>query len=302
MDYYAIGGTDYVVSHHGILGQKWGKRNGPPYPLGGGDYSDLEIGKVYKARRNKNSIYNKKHFDKVIKEGTSVTTLSYDKDRTKGKDMFYAAYEKTDKHQYNTLFNRKVPTTMYDDDGNNIGTGEFYKFKIDNIANKDIKVASEDSGADAFRKLYTKDRDFYNFVTDKDRMQALFVEDKYKFKGYRESAKSLEKIRSNENVTSDDLQKAYRMFNYVIPSDGSGNTRKANDIAKQRAKLFTQLKEDGYGALLDTNDAIYGGFKAQAPVIVFDQESITLGNVRRTTAKDKRISKLAFVGRKAIGI
>ena len=25
--------------HHGILGQKWGKRNGPPYPLGGGDYT-----------------------------------------------------------------------------------------------------------------------------------------------------------------------------------------------------------------------------------------------------------------------
>lgn len=34
MDYYI--GTfsgGYVLSHHGILGQKWGKRNGPPYPL-----------------------------------------------------------------------------------------------------------------------------------------------------------------------------------------------------------------------------------------------------------------------------
>ena len=28
--------------HHGILGQKWGKRNGPPYPLGASDHSARE--------------------------------------------------------------------------------------------------------------------------------------------------------------------------------------------------------------------------------------------------------------------
>lgn len=28
--------------HHGILGQRWGKRNGPPYPLTGGAYSSSE--------------------------------------------------------------------------------------------------------------------------------------------------------------------------------------------------------------------------------------------------------------------
>lgn len=28
--------------HHGILGQKWGKRNGPPYPLDAGDHSASE--------------------------------------------------------------------------------------------------------------------------------------------------------------------------------------------------------------------------------------------------------------------
>lgn len=33
---------DEDLSHHGILGQKWGKRNGPPYPLGAGDHSASE--------------------------------------------------------------------------------------------------------------------------------------------------------------------------------------------------------------------------------------------------------------------
>lgn len=30
------------LSHHGIAGQKWGKRNGPPYPLGISDHSASE--------------------------------------------------------------------------------------------------------------------------------------------------------------------------------------------------------------------------------------------------------------------
>ena len=44
MNYY---GTSHwapsgTLSHHGIKGQKWGQRNGPPYPLGAGDHSAAE--------------------------------------------------------------------------------------------------------------------------------------------------------------------------------------------------------------------------------------------------------------------
>lgn len=38
MGYYD---TDYLA-HHQILGAKWGKKNGPPYPLGSGDHSAAE--------------------------------------------------------------------------------------------------------------------------------------------------------------------------------------------------------------------------------------------------------------------
>lgn len=39
--------SGYLI-HHGILGQKWGKRNGPPYPLGEGDHSRKEISDGWK--------------------------------------------------------------------------------------------------------------------------------------------------------------------------------------------------------------------------------------------------------------
>lgn len=290
--------------HHGILGQKWGKRNGPPYPLGGGDYSELERNKVYKARVSGHNIYNKKHFDTVLKKDkTKFRTLSYNKDRTKNVDMFYAAHTNLDKHQYNALFNKKVPMPITDKDGNEIGTGECYKWKIDNSIKSDMKVASEDSGAYAFMDLYKKDRDFYNFVTDPKRLKSLYPEDKYKFKGYRESDAVLDKLQNpNYKPTDKDLKVVYRMFNYALPADGSGNARVGKDVATQRAKFFNELKKNGYGAVLDTNDAIYGGFKASSPVIVFDMEQVIPSDIKATHLSDKAVSQAVLIGRKALGV
>lgn len=296
MDFF----SNEYIAHHGILGQKWGQRNGPPYPLGGGAYTPSEKRAIFKKRKQRNSIYNKKHFDEVLQvDKATLSTLSYDENRTKGVDMFYATHDVWDKHQYNALFNRKIPKELYDEDGNSIGTGMCLKYRIDNSLKQNMNVASEDSAAEVFRKLYSKDRDFYNFVNDKDRMQSYFIDDKYKFKGYREARGVLDKMKDKSYIPSaDDLQKVYRMFNYVIPYDGAGNVRKGNDVYKQRTKFFHALKQEGYGAVLDTNDAIYGGFKARSPVIVFDMEQIVPKSVYQTTVSDKRISEAALAFRK----
>lgn len=270
--------------HYGIRGQKWGIRNGPPYPLKGGIVIQ-EKKKTYKRRRGKNSIYNKKHFDKNIsKERSELSTLSYDKDRTKNRDMFYATYTKDDKRFYNAFFNKKVPKD---------GGGWCMKYRINNNIKNDMKVASEDSGAQIFSTLYKNNRDFYNFVTDKNRMSEYFVKDKYKFRGYRESKTVLDKIRSDNNYipTSDDLKKVYRMFNYVIPYDGLGNQKNGKDVLDQRTKFFDACKKSGYGAVLDTNDAIYGGFKTKAPIIVFDMDQIVPSDIKNTTLTSVNIDR-----------
>ena len=291
------------LAHHGILNQKWGVRHGPPYPLGGGDYSPSQRRAIRDKRKSGNSIYNKRHFDEVLKaDKTTLSTLSYDRDRTKNTDMFYATHNVLDKHQYNALFNRPIPRTIYDENGNPIGTGNFMKYRIDNSLKKDIKVASEDSGAEVFRELFKKDRDFYNFVMDEDRMQSYFVSDKYKFKGYREVRQVLEKMKQGDYTpTADELQIVYRMFNYVIPYDGAGDARKGKDVTTQRTKFFNACKEAGYGAVLDTNDAIYGGFKAKSPVIVFDMEQVVPKDVYQTKMIDQKFSDLVLIGRKLLG-
>ena len=293
--------NDLYLAHHGILGQKWGKRNGPPYPLKGGSYSVSEKRQIYEKRKQRNSIYNKKHFDEVLsKDTTTLHTLSYNRDRTKDTDMFYASHDYFDMHQYNALFNKPAPREIFDENGNSLGTGQFLKYRIDNALSEDIKVASEDSGAKIFMELYSKDRDFYNFVTDSDRMQEYFVKEKYGFKGYREGRDVLVKMQTDSSYTPSDkdLTKVYRLFNYVIPYDGAGSQRRGNDMAKQRAKFFKACKDAGYGAVLDTNDAIYGRYKAKSPVIVFDMEKIVPKDVYQTKTTDKYYSDAVLAFRK----
>jgi len=285
------------VEHHGILNQKWGVRLGPPYPLQGGAYrrSRDRMRKYHTPK--KNSVYNKRHFDQTLRAGKDVlSTLSFAKDRTRGADMFYATHTMPDKIFYGALFNKKKPQPILDDDGNVIDNKPVFKYKIDNDIKSDMKVASEDSGAKIFRNLYEKDRDFYNFVTDDSRMESYFNHDKYGFKGYRETRDVLNKLKSDKNYipSQDDMQKIYRMFNYVIPYDGEGDSRKGKDVTKQRCKFFEAAKKEGYGALLDTNDAIYGKFHAQSPVIVFDMDAIIPKSVKQTSIVDYKLSQAAL--------
>ena len=54
---------DDYLQHWGILGQKWGRRNGPPYPLGSSQMSSAERRMNKKdskwAKKNYNKIYNR---------------------------------------------------------------------------------------------------------------------------------------------------------------------------------------------------------------------------------------------------
>ena len=46
---------EQYLSHHGILGQRWGKRNGPPYPLGAEDHSAREKKEHWRRSLSKDS-------------------------------------------------------------------------------------------------------------------------------------------------------------------------------------------------------------------------------------------------------
>lgn len=294
------------IKHHGILGQKWGDKNGPPYPLKGGDYSAEEVRKIGRKRRDPNSLYNKRHFDEVLKkEKTTFQTLSFNKDRTKGVDMFYASYKTLDNNVYKALLNQPIPKDVYDEEGNKVGTEKVYRFAIRNNIKSDIKVASEDSAARVFADLYGNNRDFYNFVTDPNRMIGYFDQKRLGISGYKEAKSVLDKMTSNPDYkpSYDDIRTVYRLFNYVIPYDGGGtDSRGAADVLKQRTKFFSELKKAGYGACLDTNDSIYNSLHAASPVIVFDIDNIIPAEVLNTGFSDRALGIASIAWRKTFGV
>lgn len=142
--------------HHGILNQKWGVRNGPPYPLSGGQYSKSEKQAVYKEQKKKNSIYNKKHFDKVISTNDTVSTLSYNKDRSKGADYIYATYKNRDKQQYKAMFNKPIDEVTVDENGS-VKANKVLKYNINHKVLNETKVASEDSAANFLKHWKLRD-------------------------------------------------------------------------------------------------------------------------------------------------
>ena len=54
------------LQHHGILGQKWGKRNGPPYPLSASKYSSME------KKLNKRLSRLDRKIEKIDRKGLTI--------------------------------------------------------------------------------------------------------------------------------------------------------------------------------------------------------------------------------------
>ena len=75
--------------HHGILGQKWGKRNGPPYPLGISDHSSTERKAGWRKSLSKKHIQEKK----VDKNPKKDNTIGKDKSISRGKKAAANALE-----------------------------------------------------------------------------------------------------------------------------------------------------------------------------------------------------------------
>ena len=245
---------------------------------------------------------DRRHEDQVIGRGTILYTLSYDLNRTRRTTMFYAVYKSEDLQQYLTMLNGPILYSLFNGTPSDISAEPDLKYEIRNLACRDILMACEDSAARVFAELFASNDDFRDFVVDPSRMQAHFKSVKYLFGGYRAARASLRRVRSAKGKPSrEDLARAYRIFNFVIPSDGDGDPGRAQDMDTQRETFFAAMRDAGYGATLDTNDALYGGFHASAPIIVFDRDSVVPQDVRETAGTKRDLSVLLSTAARLVG-
>lgn len=287
-----------ALRHSGIPGQKWGVKNGPPYPLKGSQLSPSERKYDKPDKTVSDSKGNKKNYDRTLKEGTVIRTFASDKDRTKDTDMFYANYKKKDKDKFAVFFNHEIQDPIRDENGKIIGYDVHGKYRIDNKLIKDANVASEATFEKLFVDLVKNDRDFSNFIRDPNRFEKCISSASIRHKAYTESLKTLHRIQKESGqLSEDDVIDVAKLFNYAFPYDGRIDNNKAggHDMKIQRAKMIRELKKHGYSAFLDTNDAFYGGMRAQYPIVVFDPDVFVEDKVKRTTLAEMNWAELSYL-------
>ncbi|MBQ6446464.1 MAG: hypothetical protein IJJ10_03245 [Bacillus sp. (in: Bacteria)] len=138
---------DLVLIHHGIEGQKWGKRNGPPYPLDYGDHSSAEK----KALIDKK---NKKKLEKMAyKKGANLNN------RNKVEKEFENEIRNLESGKKYYDLNKKRGIRIKDANGNIVKSSLSYlnTDEYDNNTEKLLDLMFADTTVEnAFRQDYIK--------------------------------------------------------------------------------------------------------------------------------------------------
>lgn len=286
------------LKHHGILGMHWGKKNGPPYPLGASDHSTSEkkagtkgwtkeAKAEVKVKRTKTTSDNKEKFQLTDKQkrnlkiaagvvaGMTVAAVAayvarnayvkeYVDDILKAGTKLNtitdnASKDVTGKPIYAAI--NKLDRIKYKGMYGGIQKGGIYGNKIYDVTTKatsDIKVASRQSAIKTFESVFKKDAAFNKTVIDN------IEAGKSAFMGKKQRAifEKAEQALKSGKTDPKTMGKIYDAFNVgMVNHYGYGN---------EPQKFFDALKAKGYGAIRDINDMKTSGYNTNNPYIVFD--------------------------------
>jgi predicted transcriptional regulator len=284
----------------------------------------------------------KRNRDITVKAGSSMKTLSYDVNRMKtakeAKDladsMYYTNIDKSDYAFYNTFFNsstkvgnRNVLKFTTDNKAlRNIkiaseksGEDEFLKLYRSNkgfrnyINNKDLMSSTMPTKQRNMKeyKAALKTLDRINKRAD-HKASDKEVRELYKLYNYHLGASTgtqgmLGRATTKEAAEAYIASKKGNGFKYSMVDAGNGlysvvNDDLTDDIRTYKNLFFGRLKDRGYGGVLDINDAMYGRFKANSPIIVFDNSAWVTKSNRRVRMNEKKFDTAYTIGRKSLPV
>lgn len=298
-----IRNDDYLM-HHGILGQKWGKVNGPPYPLGAGDHSAAENragwtssltpkrrAQMDKALKKINKQQKRRYMPQYDVDTISNTERSseyYEKEHTvpKGTVLYRTSTKDNETRKGSTLY-----VSQFEPERNLYKGGyvknynkakDTYEYVME--ASKDIKVPSRE-------KLYST---INQAINENQGLLNKTIEARLKLFGVKVGAKEGDgykyKKQDVERITQSALDQ-YKGMNLnqaaFFAAESFGENKQLRDI------VVKKLKAEGYNAMRD--EASVGGQSrvgAQGidPLILFDDRSVKTSKVNKVTGKERTAS------------
>lgn len=307
MSYYAIVRTDDYIAHHGVKGQRWGIRR---YQNEDGTRIGVkkrirkkwkELSPEEKKARIHKAVaigaavgaaaivaYQIASRQKAVKEAITGKTL---KEGTILKRVATDTAVKESGPKFMTPDNKDYDmykTTFVDWLKNKYGVKKVYTKEF--VAKNDVKVCGADDAAKTFKKLFDSDSNFKKTVKQAagvNRTQMAFLS-----KVNPNAKKQYDALGS---IVSDggkiNASKAYEGFNFLLAT----NDDNYNSTVKQ--PFFKALKEQGYHAVIDTNDHKLSGYNTNVPMIMFDHSCIGEAKVRELTKGEQLKSSMKILAR-----
>lgn len=232
--------------HHGIKGQQWGVRNGPPYPLNPADYSKAEK-KEFTAYRESSKKITKNpdgsysipkgfEFNRVGKNTTDV--------RTNESGALYVSYGKEDAARYVKIYGPDLANRIFNN------TRE----AVQHISSKgQMKLASDEQFVSEAGKFLQKNPDIAKEL-QKDSFFNAYLKKK---STNLNNPDNIKRMISNPNDRSSKLI-AYSLNSMLIDSEGHKESAK---------KVYDHFRKKGFDAIPDIHDT-WGGTSETAMIVI----------------------------------